>query len=138
MICENCGKTVEPNRVVFSLKNGGGISTYCTDCSSLFGTCHTCKNRKGCGFFNDPDPMPKYIVIQQKTQHTNGYSIVQRQVPNTERLRKFCLDGKCVCCDETDPKDPFCSRFYTTCINYCEEDDEKIVENFPIQDTSEN
>ena len=137
--CQRCLRECDLKDIILSIKNGTSIDFFCKDCNALFGTCKTCKNGGICGFFNDPDPMPKFIIIQQKTQHENGYSIVQRQVPNTERLRKFCF-GKCPCINETDPKDPYCCKFteYTTCPNYCEQEYPKIVEDFSMLEAKEN
>lgn len=138
--CARCGKEYETKTMVIRVKNDEEINLFCKDCSNLFGTCGTCKNKVECGFFNNPDPLPRFITIQQKTEHANGYIITQRQVPNTERLRKYCLDGKCPCCNEADPKDPFCCKFteYTTCANYDEVNYGKIVEDFSMQETKEN
>ena len=84
--------------------------------------------------------MPQFVMVvkQEKTPH--GVSIIQQQVPNTARLRKFCLDGKCQCCNEEDPKDPFCCRFtgFGTCANFKERKFQKIVQNFPVETASEN
>lgn len=123
--CENCGREFENKDIIITVKNGCDIIFYCRECNAQLGHCPVCLNSKQCGFFEDPDPLPKYVVIQQRQQHANGYAIMQKQVPNTERLRKFCLDGKCKCCNEEDPQDPFCCRFteYRTCGNYIEKGD---------------
>ena len=123
--CENCKREFENKDIIITVKNGCDLFFYCRECNSQLGHCPACLRRHECGFFNDPDPLPKFIVIQKKQQHANGYTIIQQQVPNTERLRKFCLDGKCKCCNEIDPKDPFCCRFTVdkTCGNYLEKGD---------------
>lgn len=138
--CERCGAEQPRSEAVLSAKDGEYVNMICKHCSTQYGTCYTCVLGKICPFETDPDPMPKFFIIEERAQHENGYSIVQRQVPNTERLRKFCLGGKCPCCNETDPKDPFCCKFtqYSTCTNYCEEEYRKIVENFSMQEAGEN
>ena len=123
--CENCERDFDTKDIIVSVKNGCDISFYCRECIVHAGHCPMCVNVKDCGFFNDPDPTPKFVTIQRKVQHPNGYSIIQQQVPNTARLRKFCLDGQCKCCNEENPEDPFCYRFteHKTCNNYIEKGD---------------
>lgn len=121
--CENCGREFEDKNIIVSVKNGCDISFYCKQCNALFGHCPMCENYANCGFFEDPDPMPKFIMIQRKQQNEAGATIImQCEVPNTERLHKFCLGGKCKCCNEDDASRPFCCRFtqYQTCRNYIE------------------
>jgi hypothetical protein len=122
--CERCGREFEDKNIIVSVKNGCDISFFCHECNSLFGHCQTCKKNEGCGFFNNPDPTPKFVIIQQKIQRPNGYSVIQRQIPNPARLHKFCLNGQCVCCNEDNPEDPYCCRAtdYATCKNYEERD----------------
>ena len=120
--------------------NDDGIHLFCPKCSQFFGQCPFCENYPQCGFEQDPDPMPQFVMVvkQEKTPH--GVSIIQQQVPNTARLRKFCLDGKCQCCNEEDPKDPFCCRFtgFGTCANFKERKFQKFVQNFPVDVVNEN
>jgi hypothetical protein len=120
--CDRCGKETDIKSLIVFAKNDDSINLFCQECSSLSGTCHFCEHSKSCAFEQDPDPTPQFVVIQQRQQTSTGYSIIQRQVPNTARLRKFCFDGKCVCCNEDDPKDPFCCRHtgYATCGNFKE------------------
>lgn len=122
--CVRCGSKRAIKDMIISVKNGERISLFCKSCYSLLGHCPTCKNKRECGFFEDSNPLPQFVIVQQMQQRENGYVITQRQVPNTERLREFCLDGKCICCYEQDPKNPMCCRFTDeqTCGNYIEEE----------------
>ena len=123
--CENCGQEFENKDIIITVKNGCDIIFYCRKCNAQLGHCPLCLNGKWCGFFDDPDPLPKFVVIQQRQQLDNVFVTIQKQVPNTERLKKFCLEGKCKCCNEEEPQDPFCCRFteHRTCSNYTEKGD---------------
>lgn len=121
-LCDKCGIAWPTKQLIVSVKNGESFNLFCPKCAMFFGQCPMCEYYEQCGFENDPDPSPKFRMIAKQTQTSNGYYIERRQVPNTERLRKFCLDGKCMCCNEDDPKDPFCCRHtgYATCGNFKE------------------
>lgn len=140
MNCNNCGRAIDGKEVIISVQNGKSIDIFCPNCSRLFGTCHMCTNNTSCGFFNDPDPMPQMIVIQQKHQTPMGYTVIQKQVPNPDRIRKFCLDTNCVCVDNSDPEHPLCCRNggCTTCTNYREKEQFKFGQNFSMIETPEN
>lgn len=122
MICDKCGVTWPDNQLVIFVRDEGRINLFCPKCAMFSGQCPMCEHYPQCGFKEDPDPMPQFVMVQQVQEVPGGHSIIQQQVPNTERLRKFCLDGKCVCCNEDDPKDPFCCRYtgFGTCRNYKE------------------
>jgi hypothetical protein len=139
MICENCGKPLEVvEDIVFSFVNGDSIHAFCKQCSSQFGTCAMCANIS-CGFFNDPDPMPQFIVIARQMQQGNATFIEQKQIPNSDRIKKFCIDGKCKCFLD-DSEHPLCCRHggYTTCTNYCEKEKHNFVQDFPMTKANEN
>ena len=121
-ICDCCGRQFPQVELVIVANDTETVNVFCKECSKYFGTCYFCEQSAQCAFEQDPDPTPKFVMIQQHQQTPMGCSIIQRQVPNTERLRKFCLDGKCPCCNEDDPKDPFCCRHtgYATCGNFKE------------------
>ena len=141
MICENCGKTItQKEDTIISFKNGKDISIVCRECSTYYGTCGMCANLGPCAFTDDPDPMPQMVVIQQTQQTPMGVMTVQKQVPNPERIKKFCLDGKCSCVDESDPEHPLCCRHSgcATCTNYREKEQPNFVEDFSQENTNEN
>ena len=121
MKCVNCGKTplIDQDTVVVTQDNG--IHIFCRECSARFGTCAMCQRNIPCAFFNDPDPMPQMKVIVQQTRQGNATFIEQKQIPNGDRIKKFCIDGNCPCYNG-DAENPLCCRFggYTTCTNYCE------------------
>ena len=121
MICENCGKPLEAAEdIVFSFVNGDSIHAFCKQCSFQFGTCAMCANIS-CGFFNDPDPMPQMKVITRQMRQGNATFVEQKQIPNGDRIKKFCIDGGCPCYNG-DAENPLCCRFggCATCTNYCE------------------
>lgn len=140
MKCVNCGREPLANTdTVISLTDEGGARTLCKQCATQFGTCAMCQHNVPCGFFNDPDPMPQFKVITQQMRQGNATFVEQHQVPNAERIKKFCIDGKCKCLLD-DPEHPLCCRFggCTTCTNYCEIETFKFVENFSTEIVSEN
>lgn len=140
IICENCGKQCESNNIIVSVKNGCDISFYCRECNSLFGHCPMCSNYGPCGFFDDPDPMPQFVIARREHRTPMGIQIIQCQIPNSERAKKFCVEGKCKCLHTFEDGAKLCCRFspYTTCTNYTEQQYKKFVENFPVETENEN
>ena len=140
MICENCGKLIEDVKdLIVSVKNAESINIVCRGCAKGFGHCPMCQHNTPCGFFNDPDPMPQFVVVSRKMRQGNATFIEQKQTPNPERIKKFCTDGKCKCFLD-DPEHPLCCRFggYATCTNYCELEKYKFVQDFSMEVASEN
>lgn len=138
--CDRCGMEVELKDTVISVKNGEAISIVCKNCSSLFGHCHTCSNLGGCAFFDDPDPMPQFVMVRQEQKVPGGIQIIQRQMPNPERAKKFCQDAGCKCLHTFDDGTKLCCRHspYTTCTNYSEQEYQKFVQDFPKQEAIQN
>lgn len=134
MICKNCGKSVESNNIVINTKEDGSVHLFCRNCATLFGTCAMCAHTY-CGFFNDPDPMPQFVKVAHQIQQGNVTFIEQKQIPNAERIKKFCLDGKCKCAID-DPEHPLCCRHggFATCSNYIEKGEKNSVELFSKQE----
>ena len=120
MICENCGKPLENNNMVADTKEDGSVHLFCRNCAALFGTCAMCANT-ACGFANDPDPMPQFIMVARQVRQGNATFIEQKQIPNGDRIKKFCIDRQCKCYNG-DENEPLCCRFggCTTCSNYRE------------------
>lgn len=139
MICENCGKTSLANQDTIVVTQDNGIHIFCRGCAAQFGTCAMCQRNTPCGFFNDPDPTPQFKVVMHQMRQGNATYIEQRQVPNAERIKKFCTDGKCQCFLD-DPEHPLCCRHggYATCTNYCEKEQYRFVEKFSITIADEN
>ena len=139
MNCVNCGKTPLTNQDIVVVTQDNDIHIFCRECAAQFGTCAMCQHNTPCGFFNDPDPIPQFITVSRTVRQGNATFIEQRQVPNAERIKKFCTDGKCKCFLD-DPEHPLCCRFggYATCTNYCEVEQFKFVQDFPMEDTNEN
>lgn len=139
MICENCGHIIEGRQVNISMSADEKAHFFCADCIKMFGTCHMCAHNKPCGFFNDPDPTPQFKMVARQIRQGNATFIEQKQVPNAERIKKFCLDGKCKCAID-DPEHPLCCRHggHATCTNYCEKETHNFVQNFSMTKANEN
>lgn len=138
MICENCGLPLENNNTVINTKEDDSVHLFCRNCATLFGTCSMCAHTY-CGFFKDPDPTPQFKVIARQMRQGNATFIEQKQVPNPDRVKKFCTDGKCKCFLD-DAEHPLCCRHggYTTCTNYCEKEKHNFVQDFSMQEANEN
>ena len=90
-------------------------------------------------FFNDPDPMPQFIVVARTTQQGNATFVEQKQIPNPNRVKKFCIEGECKCL-LNDLEHPICCRYSgcSTCTNYCEVEQFNFVQDFPVRAVDEN
>ena len=139
MICENCNKQPLENADTVVVTQDSGIHIFCRECAAQFGTCAMCQHSTPCGFFNDPDPMPQFVMVARQMRQGNATFIEQKQVPNQERVKKFCTDGKCKCFLD-DPELPLCCHHggYATCTNYCEKETHNFVQDFPMQEANEN
>lgn len=141
MICENCGKTItQKEDTIISFKNGKDISIVCRKCSTYYGTCGMCQHLGPCAFQEDPDPMPQFITKTWRQQTPIGTQVIQRQVPNADRIKRFCIDGGCKCFHDSD-NSPICCRLgtgYATCPNYTETEQYKFLQNPPTQEANEN
>lgn len=140
MKCENCGKSLSEGKdAVVSVKNGENINIFCKVCAPKFGTCEMCQHMAPCGFFHDPDPTPQFRVVARQIQQGGAVIIEQKQVPNAERIKKFCTDGKCKCFLD-DPEHPLCCRYggCMTCTNYSELEQFKFVQDFSQTEANEN
>ena len=137
--CVNCGKTPLANQDTVIVTQDNGVNIFCRECATQFGTCAMCQRNIPCGFFHDPDPMPQFKVIARQTRQGNATFIQHQQVPNSERIKKFCTDGKCKCFLD-DPEQPLCCRFggCATCTNYCEKTLFKFGEDFSTLKAPEN
>ena len=130
MICENCGKPLENNNTIIDIKESSSAHLFCRNCATLFGTCAMCANTD-CGFFNDPNPMPQFVTVARQMRQGNATFIEQKQIPNPERVKKFCVEGSCKCLIGM-PDEPLCCRHggYTTCPNYCEKEQFNFSQDF--------
>ena len=122
MNCENCGRPISVvTDTVVSVNDEGSARIVCKECAAQFGTCVMCQHNIPCAFFNDPDPMPQMKIVARQMRQGNATFIEQKQIPNGDRIKKFCIDGNCPCYNG-DAENPLCCRFggCTTCTNYCE------------------
>lgn len=138
--CDRCGKEILLNQAVIEAKGTDELLILCKECTSFFGHCQTCSFLSGCAFFDDPDPMPQFVIVTQRFQQGNATIVQQRQIPNPERAKKFCQDAECKCLHTFEDGTKLCCRHspYTTCTNYTEQEYKKFVEDFPVETESEN
>ena len=138
MRCENCGRDPLANTDTVVVTQDNGVHVFCRNCATLFGTCAMCVHTS-CGFFNDPDPMPQFVMVARQMRQGNATFVQQQQIPNPERVKKFCTDGKCKCFLD-DAEHPLCCRHggYATCTNYCEKTSFKFGEDFSQTEANEN
>lgn len=88
--CDICGRAmIKPDYFEYDCE--GNLHQYCERCHQMYHTCQLCPNCQKCEFETNPDPMPKFIM--KTTQQ--GNMIMQAQVRNEERVKKFC--HSCVC-----------------------------------------
>ena len=85
-ICDRCGCQFLPPTAIINLNE-----VLCRDCGKNIGLCVTCKNGKTCEFRNNPDPTP-HMIPQTVRQ---GNMIMQTQVPNPERVARYCHSCEC-------------------------------------------
>lgn len=89
----------------------------CSRCNSLRGTCGRCIYGYDCAFFQVEDGLPQMVMktVQQ------GIMIVQQQVPNPERIEKYCKVCNCWSEDYGCFKQGNTNRV-PTCRNYFEKE----------------
>ena len=92
MICENCGKQLVNTDTVVVTQDSG-IHIFCKKCAAQFGHCPMCQHNTPCAFLEDPDPTPQFKMVARQMLQGNATFIEQRQVPNAERIKKFCANG---------------------------------------------
>ena len=129
MKCINCGREpLASTDMVVCVNEKNETLIFCKKCEAHFGTCHMCQHNVPCAFFNDPDPMPQMKIVARQIRQGNATFIEQKQIPNGDRIKKFCIDGNCPCYNG-DAENPLCCRFggCTTCTNYCEIEQYKFV-----------
>lgn len=92
--CDVCGTEKIPMRMAILEFDETGehyLRKVCSRCSFLRGTCGRCTYGDDCAFFQVEDGLPQMVMktIQQ------GIMIVQQQVPNPERIEKYCKVCNC-------------------------------------------
>lgn len=132
--CENCGKSINVNTdMVVTIQDENTTRIFCKQCGLAFGHCPMCQHNIACDFFNNPDPMPQFVVVARQMRQGNATFIEQKQIPNAERIKKFCIEGKCPCYNG-DEENPLCCRHggCATCTNYCELEQYKFGQNSSV------
>lgn len=93
LTCDLCGNFFIGNAYLEQTEDGTWYS-YCGKCNSILKTCGGCQKGNECEFDTNPDPMPK-VVMKTVSQ---GNMMMQSQVRNEERVKKYC--HSCHCWDE--------------------------------------
>ena len=122
MRCANCGRQpLTSTDTIVSHIDEGGARIFCKQCAAQFNTCAMCQYNTPCAFQVDPDPTPQMKVVSRRIQQGNATFVQQVQVPNSDRIKKLCIDRQCKCYNG-DENEPLCCRFggCITCSNYCE------------------
>ena len=83
----------------------------CDECRNKFSTCAACTQIGYCAFQQDPSPIPPTIMqtIRQ------GPVVMQKEVPNPERIKITCMLCKC-----WNKELNQCNRNDRLCLNYDE------------------
>ena len=88
--CYSCHRALLPEGTIL-VKGNDVYLTFCQECASKLSSCAFCFKAEACEFETNPDPMPK-VTIQQMRQ---GNMVMQTQVKNPERIKKFCPSCRC-------------------------------------------
>lgn len=109
-ICHSCRRPFLPEGTIL-VKGNDSYLTFCQECASKLSSCRLCCNTQICEFETNPDPIPKTIT-QQARQSNNV--VMQFQVKNPERIKKFCLSCSC-----WNAEEEICFKEYGIgCINH--------------------
>ena len=109
--CAICGGTVYIGYECFDwVAKDNAYRVLHRECAKKLGTCQTCVLANACEFDTNPDPMPK-VVMQTVRQ---GNMVMQTQVRNPDRIRKFCHECSCF-----DPENE-CLKQFNCCGKYIE------------------
>lgn len=130
MKCENCGRPLEQTNMNIRIQNEESMHFFCQECANTFGHCHMCEHSAHCEFHENPDSMPKTRIARKEQRTPFGISIMQTEIPNSERVKKFCTE--CKCFGGLEEETPYCGRYtgYATCTNYCEKTQFNFVQDF--------
>ena len=85
-VCYSCHRPLLPEGTTL-VKGDDSYLIFCQECASKLSSCAFCRKAQTCEFETNPDPMPK-IIIQQAQKNNNV--VMQFQVKNPERIKKFC------------------------------------------------
>ena len=88
--CFACHRALLPEGTIL-VEGNDSYLTFCQECASNLSSCAFCTGLETCEFNTNPDPMPKATVQQMR----QGNMIMQTQVKNPERVKKFCHSCRC-------------------------------------------
>ena len=123
MRCGYCGGSVGDfeKRYYEVHNNGESVITICEKCLIAMNTCDMCQHRDSCAFIEAiDDPTPPFIIKFQTIQNGNMVIRKQMQVPNGERVKRYC--STCHCCKNGgETENWYCWKSCAgTCSNYKE------------------
>lgn len=102
--CELCNsQTLEP-QYIFEQPDTWHV--LCGNCAEQLSSCHFCQGRQHCEFETNPDPMPKQVMRQVRTQ----MGIAQATVKNPDRIEKFCKTCRCYAEEECRKESGYCGN----------------------------
>lgn len=108
-ICHSCHRPLLPKGAIL-VKGNDSYLTFCQECTSKLSSCAFCLKAEVCEFETNPDPMPK-VTVQQMRQ---GNMVMQTQIRNPERVKKFCHSCHC-----WNAKEEMCFKEYEVgCIKH--------------------
>lgn len=109
-VCHNCHKPLLPEGTIL-IKGDDSYLIFCQECASKLSSCSFCRKIQICEFKTNPDPIPKTITQQAQK---NNIVLMQFQIKNPERIKKFCHSCSC-----WNTEEEICFKeFGIGCINH--------------------
>lgn len=84
-VCYSCHRPLLPEGTIL-VKSDDSYLIFCQECASKLSSCAFCRKAQTCEFETNPDPTPK-VTVQQVQK---GNMVMQTQIKNPERIKKFC------------------------------------------------
>lgn len=107
--CELCNNLMLPN-AAFIVPTNGAYRTLCGKCAANLTHCVYCRQNNLCEFETNADSSPKVILQEQR----QGNMVMQTQIKNPERVKKFCYSCSC-----WNTEEEVCFKEYGIgCINH--------------------
>lgn len=101
-VCHSCRRPLLPEGTIL-VKGNDSYLTFCQECASKLSSCALCLKAETCEFETNPEPMPKVTVQQVRKDNM----VMQVQIRNPERIKKFCHSCSC-----WDAEEGFCYKEY--------------------------
>ncbi len=88
--CQICGRSILEKEAIIEV-NEDDVKLICFNCSSLNGTCYRCRYALKCEFDDAIDTLPHFVCAQ----NNKGHVIITSDIPNPERIEKYCKVCRC-------------------------------------------